>query len=414
MNALLDNYLTSNQKALVEFLQDLVSIPTVNPPGRSYKECVTFLKSSLDSLGFETQVFKVPDDKIKHVLPTKDKYSRYNLFAKWNLGKKKTVHFNAHYDVVPVSGSWMYPPFSGHSEKGVLYGRGAADMKGSVSALIYALGAFREKKFKPSFNIEVSFVCDEETGGQFGTGFITESGLTNADYVVVCEGASGDQIGVGHNGVLWLTIEIRGKAAHASRPQKGRNAFDQLTALGVRLHDYGLKISDRGYTSPDGVQMSPTLSLGGTFGQSEGGKTNIVPGDAWFTLDRRLIPFEDISQVEGEIKNFVAEVGREIKDFDATVTSNLAISPYRLDYRSPLPQALACIVASVRNCSPKFSHTPGFTDAHYFGNGLCIPTVGYGTGGSNYHGVDEQIKINDLLTTSRVYAEFMERGIPES
>ncbi|AWT59632.1 MAG: Succinyl-diaminopimelate desuccinylase [Candidatus Moanabacter tarae] len=414
MNAILDNYLTSNQKVLVEHLKQLVSIPTVNPPGRSYKECVTFLKTSLESIGFETQVFKVPDDKIRNILPTKDKYSRYNLFAKWNLGKKKTIHFNAHYDVVPVSGSWMYPPFSGHVEKGVLYGRGAADMKGSISALIYALGAFNAEKLKPSFNIEVSFVCDEEIGGLFGTGFIKEMALTNADYVIVCEGASGNRIGVGHNGVLWLTIQLRGKTAHASRPQRGRNAFDQLTALGVQLHDYLRKISARGYTSPDGVKMNPTLSLGGTFGQAEGGKTNIVPGDAWFTLDRRLLPTEDIPQVEGEIRDYVTKVGRDIKDFDATITSTLAINPYRLDHRSPLPQALACIVASIRNCSPKFSHTPGFTDAHYFGNGLSIPTVGYGTGGSNYHGVNEQVEINDLLTTSRVYAEFMDRGFPAS
>lgn len=392
-------------------MQDLVSIPTVNPPGESYKECVTFLKSSLESLGFETEILKVPDNKLKNNLSTKNKYSRYNLFARWNFGKKKTVHFNAHYDVVPVSGSWTHPPFSGHVENGVLYGRGSADMKGSISALVYALSAFSAEKLKPSFNIEISFVCDEETGGQFGTGFITESGLTNADYVVVCEGASGDQIGVGHNGVLWMTINFMGKTAHASRPQTGRNAFDQMTALGVRLHEYSRKISERGYTSPEGVEMHPTLSLGGTFGQPEGGKTNIVPGQAWFTLDRRLIPIENIIEVEEELRDFVSEVGREIKNFDATISSNLAIDSYRLDHCSPLPQALACIVASIRNCSPKFSHTPGFTDAHYFGNRLCIPTVGYGTSGSNYHGVDEQVKINDLLTTSRVYAEFMEKGI---
>ena len=398
----------------MEFLQRLVSIPTVNPPGDRYQECVRFLQSSLEALGLKTQLFKVPDDQVRTVLPSGDAWPRYNLIARWDLGKEKTVHFNAHYDVVPVSGSWRFPPFSGSVQDGVLYGRGAADMKGSISALFHALRACSDGKLNPSCNLEVSLVCDEEIGGRFGAGYVAENKLTDADYVVVCEGASGNQIGVGHNGVLWLSIELKGKAAHASRPHKGRNAFDQMTSLGVRLQDYRRQIQDRAFTSPEGNVLRPTLSLGGTFGQSNGGKTNIVPSDAWFTLDRRLLPIERVSQVEEELREFVIEAGREIEEFDATIVSTLAIDSYCLDHRSPLPQALAGIVASVRDCSPGFSHTPGFTDAHYFGNTLGIPTVGYGSGGSNYHGVNEQVKIDDLLTTSQIYAEFMERGILES
>ncbi len=398
----------------MEFLRRLVGFPTVNPPGDCYRECVEFLESNLEGLGLETEIFKVPNKKIDDILSPGDAYPRYNLLARRDFGKDKTIHFNAHYDVVPVSGSWRFPPFSAAVDHGVLFGRGSADMKGSIAALFHALRACREEKLKPAFNLEVSLVCDEEIGGRFGSGYVAENNLTDANFVVVCEGASGNQVGVGHNGVLWLSIDLKGKAAHASRPHKGRNAFDQMTSIGVRLQEYGRRIQERKFMSPGGKEMHPTLTLGGTFGQCEGGKTNIVPSDAWFTLDRRVLPTERVLEVKQELEEFINEAGLEIEEFEAEITSILAIDSYCLDHHSPLPQSLARTVASVRGCSTEYSHTPGFTDAHYFGSTLGIPTVGYGSGGSNYHGVDEQVRIDDLLTTSRVYAEFIEKGVTDS
>ena len=106
-----------------------------------------------------------------------------------------------------------------------------------------------------SFNIECSFTCDEETGGQLGAGYIVEKGLVDADYVVICEGGTEMNIGNGHNGVLWLEIDVQGKAAHGSQPDKGINAFEKTAELVSALQRVkrGLKSPDRAFKTNDGA-----------------------------------------------------------------------------------------------------------------------------------------------------------------
>ena len=83
-------------------------------------------------------------------------------------------------------------------------------MKGSIAALLMAIRALRESGSQPAFNIECSFTADEETGGQLGAGYVVREGLCKADFAVVCEGAAGSYVGCGHNGVLWLQVDVEG------------------------------------------------------------------------------------------------------------------------------------------------------------------------------------------------------------
>ena len=97
-------YIEQNKKALCASLQELVRIPTVNPPGDKYAEIVDLLDEKCRALGMQTRIVPVPEAEAVKVVPHADVYPRMNLIAKWNLGAEKTVHFNAHFDVVPVSG----------------------------------------------------------------------------------------------------------------------------------------------------------------------------------------------------------------------------------------------------------------------------------------------------------------------
>ena len=101
-------YIKDNQTALCALLQELVRIPTVNPPGENYAEIVDLLAAKCKALDMRTQIAKVPKQHAEQVIPNADSHPRLNLIARWDVGAEKTVHFNAHYDVVPVAGELAF------------------------------------------------------------------------------------------------------------------------------------------------------------------------------------------------------------------------------------------------------------------------------------------------------------------
>src|SRR5580698_8129505 len=138
------DFIDQNTPALLGRLKRLVGIPTVNPPGENYETITGYLTRELQKVGLSARRYPIPDALLRKTLPeAQHSYPRYNVLGKLRVpGARKTVHFNAHYDVVPVSGAWRHgSPFSGAVEKGVIYGRGTADMKGSIASLLTALDA---------------------------------------------------------------------------------------------------------------------------------------------------------------------------------------------------------------------------------------------------------------------------------
>ena len=114
---------------------------------------------------------------LKKTLPLEQQaYPRFNVIGFWPVAAEKTIHFNAHYDVVPVSGEWRHgDPFSGKVEGGWIYGRGTADMKGSIVSLLFALKALRAAKTIPLMNVEVSVTADEETDSILGSEWVVKN-----------------------------------------------------------------------------------------------------------------------------------------------------------------------------------------------------------------------------------------------
>ncbi len=400
------SYLSRCEGKCVKFLQGLIQIPTVNPPGDCYQQCVSYLNTKLKSMGMKTQVIRVPINEQKKVTPHLMNYPRYNLIGRWNTGATKTLHFNAHYDVVPVSGEWKYGPFNPIVNDGWIFGRGAADMKGAIAACCFAIQAVIQCKQVPGINVEVSFTADEETGGELGAGYMVKKKLINPDYAVVCEGGSGKTIGCGHNGVLWLESVITGKSAHAAHPQNGINAFEKMSALVVHLNRWKKILKNRSYVSPNGRKMHPTINIGGVFEVGTGAKVNTVPSHASFSIDRRIIPSDSLRDGEREIKRVINEAKRQIPDLRVKTSSLLEIKPCLVDHSSYFPQTFSRVVSSVLGGRTQFNVCDGFTDMNRFVNSKII-TVGYGPGGKLNHGVDERAKVRNILQTARVYAKLM-------
>ena len=405
-------YIERHERKLVHSLQDMVRVPTVNPPGDRYREMVDLLQARCRELEMKAKVHRVPDERVKKVVGSAD-FPRYNLVARWDVGAEKTVHFNGHYDVVPAAGKWRYgDPFRPEVSHGMLYGRGSGDMKGSIAALLMAVEALQQSGCEPAVNVECSFTADEETGGELGAGYVVREGLVDADYAVVCEGAAGLQLGCGHNGVLWLEVEVQGKPAHASRPEDGINAFERMVALvhGLQKFKEGLAVPSRRFRDFNGQLRSPTVNIGGVFGGGSGDKVNTVPARAVFSIDRRIVPGETLRQVEGELRQEIEKIARA-QGIACKVQSPLRISPCVVEPTQPLPRAFAGAVQAVRRGPAGFRVTTGFTDLHYFVEEEGLPGVGYGVKGEQAHGVDERLRVHDLVQTARTYAEFMLRGV---
>ena len=172
-----------------------------------------------------------------------------------------------------------------------------------------------------------------------------------------------------------------------------------------------LEASSRRYRDFDGKERNPTINIGGVFGGSSGDKENTVPGRAFFSIDRRILPVENLNQAEKELRRALARAAERRPRTRCEIRASLRIVPCTVDPEHPLPQSFARAVQRVRRHPARFKTTTGFTDLHYFVEEGGLPGIGYGVNGERMHGVDERVKQRDLLQTARTYAEFMLRGI---
>lgn len=228
----------------LELTRRLVSFESENPPGKE-KEVLEFLYDLLKGWGFDTKLVYT--------------YSgRANLIASFKCGRGgKKLLFNGHLDVVPAGdrSRWSRQPFSAEVHENHLYGRGSADMKGGVAAMLYAVRLVRKTGIDLG-DAEVIFhlVSDEESGGSQGAGFLVDQGLGGADAAIVPEPTNLEVV-VAEKGTYWVRVNVRGKSAHGATPQLGVNAIEKMAMLLPRLIAMDLSTSHP-------LLGQPTLNLG--------------------------------------------------------------------------------------------------------------------------------------------------------
>ncbi|HEX9782109.1 MAG TPA: ArgE/DapE family deacylase [Opitutaceae bacterium] len=408
MSDSLSSAIASGSADLIKLAAGLISIPTVNPPGERYLACVRSLAGMTRAAGLKTRIVSIPHDEVVRTLPDAKVHRRAIVLGRWDAGAAKTVHFNAHYDVVPAAASgWKFGPFVLRVHGGWLYGRGSADMKGSIACILHAIGTLHRLGIKPGVNVEVSFTLDEETDSTFGVAWVVRRRLINADFVVICEGGEGAHVGCGHNGVLWFEIDVHGRAAHGSTPHRGLNAVEQMSALVLELRKYADEIAQRTFRNPDGRIRSATINLGGVTSTQSGGKINTVPAAVTFTVDRRVLPNEDLGEAERHFRAFVRDACRRIPRLRATVRKTTQHTSTFSDPRAPFPRAFAAALARIQGRKARFRVSSGFNDSHYFVDEGGLPTIGWGPGGENCHGCDERVRVKELVSVAQTYAEFL-------
>jgi succinyl-diaminopimelate desuccinylase len=404
------DYIDQHKDDMVAVLQQLIGIATVNPPGEHYDSITSLLMNELNNAGLTTKRYSIPNSLLRKVLPPEQHgFPRFNVLGKLAApSARKTIHFNAHYDVVPVSGTWRHEsPFSGAVERGWIYGRGTSDMKGSMASLLLALRALKATRTAPRMNVEVSFTADEETDSVLGAGWLVEHAPIRPDFAIVMEGGEGGRVCCGHNGVVWLEVIVHGRAAHGSEPHRGINALEKMSALVLALEDYKRSLARRAFVTPEGRTMHPTINVGGVFASGPGGKINTVPNEARFSIDRRVLAIEKHTTAERELRAFLKAAARKIPQCSITIVKVSENFSCFTPPKHPFFAAMAETVTRVRKAKAAFNISTGFNDMHFFAHHLKIPTLGYGPGGEDYHAVDERAKIQDLVNTAKIYAEML-------
>ncbi len=293
----------------VRVLKDLISIPTVSPDGSNYLEAARLLLEELEGLGFEARIYEVDRSYQAEKCRSASDKPRYIVLGRWGSGER-VLHVNGHYDVVPGGPGWtVTEPFNPVIRDGKLYGRGAIDMKGGIAAFLASVKAAQLRGYRPeNMVLEAAFVPDEEIGGQCGTGYLVERLLERVpEYVLIPEPSGLRAPWHGHKGALWARITVKGLTAHASTPWKGKNAFIDAARLAVWLQEaLSVKLSGRRtryrITPPEAAVS--TFMIGGVAGVPSG-KTNQVPGEFVFTIDRRLIPEESLEGAKAELEDLL-------------------------------------------------------------------------------------------------------------
>jgi len=396
------NYIDNKSDYAVRFARRLIRVPTVNPPGENYREVVDILDRELKKLSFSTKKITTPKSILKKYGILKGS-PRLNLIGDWNTGSKKTLHINGHYDVVPATGVWKYPPFKGVVRKGRLYGRGAEDMKGTIAAIILSVTALKRLRLIPKVNLQLSFTPDEELGGMTGFGWLVKEAKVKADYGL-SEGYAGRYVSCGNKGILWVRIDCRGKAAHASIPHKGVNSFDGMLNIAKAFGSLNKRLRKRKtvFRMKQGKDRFSTMVMGGEL--LGGDKVNMVPPFSSFSIDRRLIPEENLNRAKKELKDILTGCAKRYRDCKFGMKILAQDRAVAVDLNEDICKAIGGAVRKVLKTDARFLIMPGGTDMRYLiRNGVA--SVGYSAkGGEGWHSDDEYVCVDSILDTAKVYA----------
>ncbi len=388
----------------VKVLKDMVSIPTVVPPGEHYKDFADYAKDVLKEIGLDVTVVEVPKDYLEKHIPEMKDYPRYIVIGK--LGKKEPIlHFNGHYDVVPPGAGWKTDPFKPTIVDDKLYGRGASDMKGGIVSILTAVKAIIEAEAEINGTIEVSMTPDEEIGGICGANYMLEAGISKPNYCIIAEPSGYDRIWIGHKGVLWGEVTVYGKTAHASTPWLGVNAFEKMVNLAKKMIStlkpkVESKVTKYETDVPEGKRA--TIVLGSIV--KGGVKINVVPDKVVFQFDRRVLPEENFEEAVKEIESVIEEAKQEDPELKAELKILFKAKPAAISPQSKLPSTLRDAVKEVIGREPRLTLSTGFLDSRFFVE-RGVETVTYGPGDlSQAHVANEYIELSKIPLASKVYA----------
>ncbi|MFM9279296.1 M20 family metallopeptidase [Paenibacillus jiagnxiensis] len=371
-----------DEQELLEITCGLIRCQSVNPPG--YEEVAArYIYELLQREGINAEMqWPAP--------------GRPNLTAILK-GQKQgpRLLFNGHLDVVPAGENWSVDPFSAVIQDGSLIGRGAADMKSGVAAMLYAAICLHRRGNPFAGELILLFNADEERVN-LGMRHFLEHPIA-ADYAVIGEPTELD-ICIAHKGIGRYRVRTSGIAAHAGKVKEPDNAIAKMALLIGGLEPLRNELQEQVHPLLGSPSLNVTQIKGGT-------APNIVPQSCEIEIDRRVIPGETRESVLEQLSQVIASVAAaggfvyEIKDY-------LFIPATMIEQDHPLVLELANAVKGVRGTDPEVTIFEASCEAPFLSVNLGIPTVIFGPGSLlQAHVKDEYVPIAQLIEASKIYRE---------
>ncbi|NNM73965.1 succinyl-diaminopimelate desuccinylase [Enterovirga aerilata] len=375
--------------------QALIRCPSVTPEDAG---ALTYVAGLLERAGFEvhTPAFSEPGQpEIR------------NLYARIGRGAPCLV-FAGHTDVVPPGqeGSWTHPPFAGEVADGRLYGRGAADMKGGIAAMLAAALAHLDRHGPPAEgSLAFLLTGDEEGPAVNGTvkllAWAKERG-ERFDHCVLGEPTNPNRLGemmkIGRRGSLTGRLAVKGRQGHVAYPHLALNPIPVLGRVIAALTDPPL---DRGTERFDASNLEfTTVDVANP-------ATNVIPAEAKAVFNIR---FNDLWTPE----TLAAEIGRRVATACEEARFALTFDPTNAVAFVTEPDDFVHLVSGAiraeTGLSPELSTTGGTSDARFIRR-YC-PVVEFGLVGQTMHAVDENVAVRDLESLARIYGRIIESYLP--
>jgi succinyl-diaminopimelate desuccinylase len=380
---------------LVSFTQQLVRIPSVHDPARGLNEepAAELVAVQMRAFGWGPQLDLVAPGR-PNVIAVVD----------GGAGPGPTLMFEGHTDVVTEGEGWTVDPFGGDVIDGRLFGRGSADMKGGLAAMLFATDALQRRGPFPG-RVVLAALVDEE-GMMLGAKDLVARGrAAGVDGVICCEPEGGEICHVA-KGALRLRLDFTGKMAHGAMPFQGRNPNRAVGAAIGALAELEQAVHIRYGEHPHlgRVWITPTVLQAGAPMQM-----NVIPAGASAWLDVRTIPSVDHGELVAELTDVVASTARVLGiETDVTVIDDRpAVSTAEDD---PLVRAVWDAHAAVGLAPPRLGGVPGATDGTIITSRTGMPSVVYGPGGKWIaHQADEFVEVADLVAHAEVYVEAADR-----
>jgi succinyl-diaminopimelate desuccinylase len=372
----------------IQLAQDLIRCPSVTPADAG---AIGVLANALETLGFTCHRLE-SDERGGPAIA--------NLYAR--LGSAgPNFCFAGHTDVVPVGdlSAWSGDPFSGRVGDGMLHGRGAADMKGALAAMVAGIAAYLDQNGPPPGSISLLITGDEEGRALNGTRSVLDwmdAHGESIDSCVLGEPTNPETLGttikIGRRGSMTGRLAVRGVQGHVAYPMLADNPLPRLIRLLAALDELPLD-NGTAHFDPSNLEIV-TIDVGNA-------ASNVIPAKGEAAFNIRFSDTYDSAALEALVRGALDAAGGGY-ELAFEVTGESFLTP-----PGPLARIVKDAVEAATGLRPGYSTTGGTSDARFI-HRRC-PVVEFGLVGQTMHKVDERVAVADILMLTEIYTGVLGR-----
>ncbi len=394
----------------VAWLTRLVQFPSTRG---EEAPCQDWISREFKSRGWAVDRYTLADVEMSHLpgySPVMDTdYSRaVQVVASVRAPSQKgrSLIMQGHVDVVPVGPMemWSSPPFAAAIKDGKMIGRGAHDMKSGVAAMVFALDALKQAGLRPTADIYVQTVTEEECTGNGALSTLARGYQADACFIPEPTDA---KILRGTIGVMWFRLRIAGKPVHVSQSEQGTNAILSAFGLIEALRGHTRDLNERAKKDPwfsripNPIKFNPGKIAGGDWASST---------PAWCEVDCRIavMPGMTLAAFREELTGVIMAAARQ-DPFLATsppevIWNGFQADPYVLEPGSDFEKTVRAVHKEITGKEADEVILPAVTDCRFYGRYYGIPSLCYGASGGASHGFDEVLDVESVRRLTKVIA----------